>query len=120
MIVGYKVRHQVTGARSWSTTVQLTGTVLTTMIAGLDSGTGYTVQLQTRNGETPSFWSLDGTGSTGTTRVWSTTMTVGEHTDSTRGFSRNEAYGSMDSSSFTISSTTYRSGTTEHVGEHGR
>ena len=80
-IVGYNVRHQVTDSGSW-TTLQLTGTGLTTMISGLESGTDYTVQVQARNGETPSLWSLDGTGSTGTTTTttlpWSTTMTVGE------------------------------------------
>ena len=65
-IVGYNVRHQVTGSGSW-TTVQLTGTGLTTMISGLQAGTGYTVQVQTRNGETPSLWSLEGTGTTTTT-----------------------------------------------------
>ena len=65
-IIGYNVRHQVTGSGSW-TTVQLTGTGLTTMISGLQAGTGYTVQVQTRNGETPSLWSLEGTGTTTTT-----------------------------------------------------
>ena len=76
-IVGYNVRHQVTGSGSGSwTTVQLTGTGLTTMISGLQAGTGYTVQVQTRNGETPSLWSLDGTGTTGTTTTTSTDATL--------------------------------------------
>ena len=74
-IVGYNVRHQVTGSGSW-TTVQLTGTGLTTMISGLQAGTGYTVQVQTRNGETPSLWSLEGTGSTTTTNTAPTVSTV--------------------------------------------
>ena len=69
-IVGYNVRHQVTGSGSWST-VQLTGTGLTTMISGLESGTDYTVQVQARNGETPSLWSLDGEGTTATTTTTS-------------------------------------------------
>ena len=65
-IVGYNLRYKVTGSGSW-TTEQLTGTGLTEMISGLQAGTGYTVQVQTRNGETPSLWSLDGQGSTATT-----------------------------------------------------
>ena len=64
-IVGYNVRHGVTPG-SW-TTVQLTGTDTMAEISGLESGTDYTVQVQARNGETPSLWSLEGTGSTGTT-----------------------------------------------------
>ena len=65
-IVGYNLRYKVTDSGSW-TTEQLTGTGLTEMISGLQAGTGYTVQVQTRNGETPSLWSLDGQGSTATT-----------------------------------------------------
>ena len=39
--------------------------------------------------------------------VWSTTMTVGEHTTGSRGFYVRPATGSLDSSSFTIPGTTY-------------
>ena len=115
-IVGYNVRHQVTGSGSW-TTLQLTGTGLTTMISGLESDTDYTVQVQARNGETPSLWSLDGTGSTGTatttttTLPWSTTMTVGETTGDGRGYrssGEQRPGGSLVTDSFTTGGVPYR------------
>ena len=64
-IVGYKVRHQVTGSGAWTElTPDPTDTMAT--IPGLQSGTGYSVQVQAKNGETLSDWSQAGTGTTTT------------------------------------------------------
>ena len=65
-IVGYKVRHRVTGSGAWTElTPDPTDTMAT--IPGLQSGTGYSVQVQAKNGETLSDWSQAGTGTPGTT-----------------------------------------------------
>ena len=64
-IVGYKVRHRVTGQGDWTElTPDPTDTMAT--IPGLQSGTGYSVQVQAKNGETLSDWSQAGTGTPGT------------------------------------------------------
>ena len=64
-IVGYKVRHRVTGPGAWTElTPDPTDTMAT--IPGLQSGTGYSVQVQAKNGETLSDWSQAGTGTTTT------------------------------------------------------
>ena len=76
-IVGYKVRHRVTGVGGWTElTPEPTDTMAT--ISGLQSGTGYSVQVQAKNGETLSDWSQAGTGSTGTTTTTTNTPATGK------------------------------------------
>ena len=73
-IVGYKVRHRVTGVGGWTElTPEPTDTMAT--ISGLQSGTGYSVQVRAKNGETQSDWSQAGTGTPGTTTTTNTVAT---------------------------------------------
>ena len=62
-IVGYRLRYQVAETTGWT---ELTPTATSTMatIGGLSSGTEYAVQVRALNGETPSEWSMSGTGFT--------------------------------------------------------
>ena len=54
-ITGYKVRHSVTGANSWTTSSSQTGTSLE--IGSLTNGTEYDVQVQATNSAGDSGWS---------------------------------------------------------------
>ena len=83
-ITGYNLHYRVMGQNTWiDETHSGTGTMAT--ITGLNPGTEYEVEVQAKNGETPSAWSRTGNGSTGTTTtidpgitVSPTTLTVTE------------------------------------------
>ena len=64
-IVGYKLQYR-TGGGAWTELAQ-TFTGLTHTIGGLAEDTAYDVQVRALNGETPSEWSMSGTGTTGVT-----------------------------------------------------
>ena len=74
-ITGYNLHYRVMGQNTWiDETHSGTGTMAT--ITGLNPGTEYEVEVQAKNGETPSAWSPTGNGSTGTTTTIDPGITV--------------------------------------------
>ena len=62
-ITGYELRYRAEGAADW-TDHPVSGTAATAAIGGLESGTGYEVQVRAINDEGAGPWSASGTGST--------------------------------------------------------
>ena len=64
-LTGYEVEYRKVPAIVWTArTGTVTGT--STTITSLDASSEYQVQVRALNGETPSAWSLHGSGTTGT------------------------------------------------------
>ena len=116
-LTGYKLRYRTGASGTWTEPAEtLTGTSAT--IGALDLNSAYDVQVQALNGETPSAWSPSGTGTTGTAanagaEVWSSTLTVGEHTvvagDDVdfRGYRSDTSTGSLSDDDFDLSGTSF-------------
>ena len=116
-LTGYKLRYRTGASGTWTEPADtLTGTSAT--IGSLDLNSAYDVQVQALNGETPSAWSPSGTGTTGTAanagaEVWSSTLTVGEHTivagDSVdfRGYRSDTSTGGLSDDDFDLLGTSF-------------
>ena len=63
-ITGYALRYRQTGASSWGSTINLTGTGTTYQLNGLSNGKSYDVQVAGKDAEGTGAWSDTGTGIT--------------------------------------------------------